>query len=52
MAQEKKDLVKLCMQGIIPELYNSFYEGLPVDSGVRDQLPEPDIEEDSDSDAT
>lgn len=48
--QKKDDLLKLCHQGIIPELYHSWYNNLPVDN-IMDRLAEPDAEEsDIDSD--
>ena len=42
---KKKDLVKLCNQGVIPRIYQKFYLSLPSSKSVRLVLAEPDIEE-------
>ena len=47
---KKKDLNKMCKDGIIPETYHGFYEGLDSESLLRDELPEPDVLEDDDDD--
>lgn len=49
---KRKDLLHLCDSGVIPSIYRTFYAALPVADNVRDCLPKPDVEENSeDSDA-
>ena len=44
---KKKDLMDLCRNKVIDEVYHSWYEALPVASGVVDKLPLPDVDEES-----
>lgn len=45
-----KDLDKMCQDLTIPKAYHDFYRSLKTNHNVRDNLPEPDIGEDSDTD--
>ena len=48
---KKSDLVSMCRSGVILRAYHSYYEGLAVGKGMKDRLPEPDVdEEDRDTD--
>jgi hypothetical protein len=42
---KKADLIKLCISGVIPRLYHSFYSDLPTSNTVKDILPQPDATE-------
>ena len=46
-AQKKDDLVNLCRKGIIPEEFQSYFIGLPVDKKSKDRIPLPAVDEDS-----
>jgi len=39
---KRRDLLKLCSSGLIPERYHSFYESLVPSAPTSDTLPEPD----------
>jgi len=45
--QKKTDLIQLCTKGIIPEEFHHFFKTLPVDKQVKDNIPEPALDEDS-----
>ncbi|CAG9823943.1 unnamed protein product [Phaedon cochleariae] len=45
-----KDLDKMCKDLTIPKAYHDFYHSLKTNHMVRDNLPEPDISEESDTD--
>ncbi|KAK7091324.1 hypothetical protein V1264_009019 [Littorina saxatilis] len=49
-AVKKADLLDLCRLNIIQEKHHHLYRSLPCDSHARDRLPEPDINEDMDTD--
>ena len=39
------DLVSLCTNGIIPEEYLFYYNGIPTTSSMKDKIPIPNAEE-------
>ncbi|CAC5402475.1 unnamed protein product [Mytilus coruscus] len=43
---KKADLLSLCSSGVIPATYHSYYENLPCGKSIKDNLPEPDMDED------
>jgi hypothetical protein len=45
--EKKEDLVSLCHDGIIPEIYHAWYKSLPVSSSARDTLRQADINDSS-----
>lgn len=45
--KKKQDLMNLCKDLQIPKFYHNFYENLPSSEVVREALPEPDFQEDS-----
>ena len=48
--EKKRDLLQLCSDGTIPSEYHEYYKGLPTTSVAEpEKLPEPDMEEDSES---
>lgn len=47
---KKKDLLTLCKTGIISDEHHEFYKWLPSGPSVVDKVPEPDMEEDDDTD--
>ena len=46
---KKKDLQKMCEDLTIPRVYHNFYKSLKTSRDIRDTLPEPDMDEDSES---
>lgn len=42
-----KDLMKMCSDGIIPEKYHPYFKSLQPSAEIKDKLPEPDRDEDS-----
>lgn len=48
---KKADLQKMCKDLTIPRAYHYFYESLKTSRDVRDNLPEPDIDEESQTDS-
>lgn len=46
--EKKKDLVKLCEKGIIPQELHPWYKSLPEASNKRDCMPEPGVDDDED----
>lgn len=49
-AEKKKDLIQLCKNGVIPQEFHEYYKSLPSSNSKKDQLPEPDVIEESNSD--
>lgn len=48
---KKTDLILICTKGIILEEFHYFFRASPVDKQVKDNIPEPVIDEDpADSD--
>ena len=45
--QKMTDLIQLCTKAIIPEEFHHFFKTLPVDKQVKDNIPEPALDEDS-----
>ncbi|CAG5026767.1 unnamed protein product [Parnassius apollo] len=45
---KKKDLLKLCEKGVIPEEYHDWFQSLAIDNRTVDFLPEATISEESD----
>ena len=44
-AAKKKDLLSLCKSSIVPSEFHEYYTSLPSHQSVKDQLPEPYIQE-------
>ena len=49
--EKHHDLMSLCSSGIVPEHHHHFFRTLPASSSAKDKLPEPDIEDSSESDS-
>ena len=47
---KKKDLINLCKKFVIPEEVHPWYEALPTSKNVKDQVPEPSVEDSGDDD--
>lgn len=47
---KRADLIGLCNKGFIPSKYHRFYHSLPYDSKEVDNLPEPNISDESEVD--
>ncbi|KAF6212581.1 hypothetical protein GE061_013106 [Apolygus lucorum] len=47
--QKKKDLLKLCRQGVIPATFRPWYEKLPTSNTAQDFLPPEEEEEEDES---
>ena len=47
--EKKKDLLQLCADGTTPVEYHDYYKCLPTSWIEKEKLPEPDIEEDSET---
>ena len=49
ISEKKKDLLQLCADGTILVEYHDYYKCLPTSRIEEEKLPEPDIEEDSET---
>ena len=46
-SEKKTDLIQLCNKGIILEEFHQYFEALPVDKKLKDKIPVPAHDEDS-----
>lgn len=46
---KKKDLLKLCKTGTIPEEFHGWYKSLRTEENEIDRVPETDVEEESEA---